>query len=921
MEATQKQIDAVLKYIFDPSESNAKRLKRCKVNKEELDKFIQTRKILKLVQQLKQEGGNPLRSLLRRRNQVYAFYPSTTAEPENSRPTETPDTTQVVQLTEAKIKTYQRRLIKYLNPTTGCGIMRRDPTTTIVNLIAKLNGNLNFVYNKQFTPLKLAIRSGCESSKIEIVETLLKNGANPNYPEDPIFYTALDIAIQEGNLIIVTLLLNHGAYINGNDNVNSTYYNKPLHVAVQKGNIEILKALLDREGINVNITGGKEYTALHLALMKPKPNIDIINILIRKGADITITSHFNGTTLSPLSLALYKSPEILNALLNTEQQVDISHSNLRDNTGNTLLHVLVLKDKSEYILELLRKRNITIDINAANNNGDTPLHLAVSKDNKELIVVLISAGANINAANNNGYTPLHLAVSKDNKELIVVFISAGANINAANKNGDTPLHLALKGYTSDEINMNIVKALLAAEGIDVNKPNKNGDTPLHFATYHTDYESVKALLTAGANVNVANNYNNETPLHLVFSKTHPSSENNDVTILKIIRALLNKGANVNARSINGQTPVHLALMMEHLTGKIIEGLLKPEYNPDVNIQDEEGLSPLYFACINGNTDLMQKLLDHGANVNAINNAGNAPIHLAASKSAKILETLLATEGIDVNKANIYGETPLHIAVIHDKFQNVKALLLLANANVNVQDIYGNTPLHIAFHNKENLNSNIVRALIKKGADINKPNKKNVTPNMLYNSYPSIEEYHSLSKYFVKDKICDLKTIDQFTSCTCPICFDDFNINVNKLEDPNIKNNNISYHENIKGDVIHAFHKSCLDKAFANKKECPLCKESLTRYPKDPNQNAHSVLDCYFPENINIYDKTEAKAKAKSEPEPTPFPEFKRKNCEIEPVQRISNLSLSPYKRTSNRRSTKSEYGSHIQNFDFSSVSP
>ncbi|WP_065095071.1 ankyrin repeat domain-containing protein [Wolbachia endosymbiont (group A) of Nomada ferruginata] len=125
------------------------------------------------------------------------------------------------------------------------------------------------------------------------------------------------------------------------------------------------------------------------------------------------------------------------------------------------------------------------------------------------------------------------------------------------------MHLAVK---KDNIDINVLNALLGAEGINVNVKDEFGEwTPLHWAVSKNRIDKVKALLGAeGIDVNIEGKHGKKTPLHLA------AQDNNQEIVEDLIRA----GADVNKKDKNGDTPFDLA------TDDKIKTLLQPAEKSD-----------------------------------------------------------------------------------------------------------------------------------------------------------------------------------------------------------------------------------------------------------------------------------------------------------------------------------------------------
>jgi ankyrin repeat protein len=157
--------------------------------------------------------------------------------------------------------------------------------------------------------------------------------------------------------------------------------------------------------------------------------------------------------------------------------------------------------------------------------GTTPLHLA---RNGYVAELLLSKGADINAKDNSSQTPLHTAAGYGRKSVVEFLLSKGADVNAKCRGDITPLHEAASTPYS---NTETVEALLA-KGADVNARTIDGNTPLHQAARLLDYYGDYSIMQGN------------TPLHKF---------NRDV-----LELLLAKGADVNAKNLEGTTPLHTA---------------------------------------------------------------------------------------------------------------------------------------------------------------------------------------------------------------------------------------------------------------------------------------------------------------------------------------------------------------------------
>ena len=158
---------------------------------------------------------------------------------------------------------------------------------------------------------------------------------------------------------------------------------------------------------------------------------------------------------------------------------------------------------------------------AEDAQGRNPLHYLSpslnmygvdSQDVLRVTQILLEQGVDVNALDEKHETPLHVASSIGHLENIRVLLDHGAKADAENVDGQIPLHLVSRD--ANEENADVTRLLLRL-GTDVNtRDSKEQATPLHFASFRGHFEIALALLDNGADVN-ARNADGQTPLHRV----------------------------------------------------------------------------------------------------------------------------------------------------------------------------------------------------------------------------------------------------------------------------------------------------------------------------------------------------------------------------------------------------------------------
>jgi ankyrin repeat protein len=316
------------------------------------------------------------------------------------------------------------------------------------------------------------------------------------------------------------------------------------------------------------------------------------------------------------------------------------------------------------------------------------------------------------------FTLVELCASDDaTPEAIQEFLDLQVDLNTKDKDENTPLLLCVKRG-------DIVSAkLLIENGGDVDARNKDGLAALYYARKGKQKELEGVLIRAGAKEHLLWIFVDGRTMFEAArdSKTTPNQ------FSRHIDAIRKAGADVNAKNIDGKTPLHQAAYFNK-NPEVITTLI--EAGADVNAKNVVGATPLHAAAlINRNPEVLRVLIEAGADVNAKKAVGETPLHTAAAYGINNPETLtfLIQAGADVNAKDYFGKTPLHAAAKWKWNANPEAITLLikAGADLNAKDVNNWTPLHDAA--ASNTNPKVITLLIKAGADVNAKDKDGWTP--------------------------------------------------------------------------------------------------------------------------------------------------------------------------------------------------
>ena len=117
----------------------------------------------------------------------------------------------------------------------------------------------------------------------------------------------------------------------------------------------------------------------------------------------------------------------------------------------------------------------------------------------------------------------------------------------------------------------------------------------------------------------------------------------------------------------GKTFVSLDLFYSH-DPRIVQRAL--DAGADVNMKDEDGHTPLHWACTYGNEEICRLLLEHGADPNARDDNGRTPLHWACLYNHTAIVRLLIEHGADAGARDDQGETPFDVALRKIVFQTI-----------------------------------------------------------------------------------------------------------------------------------------------------------------------------------------------------------------------------------------------------------
>ncbi|KAJ5066859.1 cyclin-dependent kinase inhibitor 2c-related [Anaeramoeba ignava] len=306
---------------------------------------------------------------------------------------------------------------------------------------------------------------------------------------------------------------------------------------------------------------------------------------------------------------------------------------------------------------------------------------------------------------------LQICFQQGTLDQIQKLVLKGASVNCKGNYAQTPLHFCI----ATQKNIEIISYLISS-GAKINAVNDFGKNPLHLACEkYPQFEILKLLLENGADPKIVDKSSKLPVFHLFNQKSN----------LDLIKLFI--GPNFPIDQIIFQTKTSLIAACQNQADlDVIEFLL--EKGANVNFIDDTKKTPLHHLCCSNPNDLSAKihlLFKYHPNLNLKDKSGKTPLHYLCSNSQFSLIKFLVENGADVNIQDSNFLSPIFYLSFKKSSIDIFNFLIDHRASIYYTARKGNQLIHQVCKKKPSLE--MLQILIKKGTNVNSQTYRSKTP--------------------------------------------------------------------------------------------------------------------------------------------------------------------------------------------------
>ncbi|KAM3589297.1 hypothetical protein VKS41_000165 [Umbelopsis sp. WA50703] len=488
---------------------------------------------------------------------------------------------------------------------------------------------------------KLDSNSMVKSDRIDIFGFLLQHPSLELNTRDSLGRTAMHYAASVGAFTCTSQLLDRGAELNELDNDQ----NIPVNVALMYNYVDYA-VMISQRGANLRsdiyLADGTSKSIFEYSLSKDYINLGYFVVEKKASPQKYVYDALKTGKFHIASLLLNSASDSILRSLNDDKQTffhlicafkPFDHA-IYEEYGNEFFDLLI---------------HFGTDFNTLDSYGRSPLHWACKFNHTNLVKRLLSLkGISLNIKDNEGKSEMWYAVKAQNTQIIKLLINHGVTINNEPQEIPSVILIATK-----KGNLDMIKLLIRHGASLQDDDGKIGPNAVMQAVADQNLEILKALLEAGASSSTPSVFKEKVGDKVLLTTIEPLLVACIKESDRIFELLLDHNASVNVLApadfepLKGRSPLMYSLykrnfnrvkmlfkhnadvnqvnplMLRSTFYSFLLDQLDPHWlefmwnqRPDVNIIDEiTGQTPLEFAIRYSDQKLLERLLEHGANIN------------------------------------------------------------------------------------------------------------------------------------------------------------------------------------------------------------------------------------------------------------------------------------------------------------------
>lgn len=373
---------------------------------------------------------------------------------------------------------------------TNLSRLNRDGLTPLA--VAAQAGHASILDVLVDTGLELDLHSGtfppayvaAEAGHVEVVQSLARAGVNMSLAQVK-GWTAASVAALRGHAAVVSELGRAGVNLRCYTQSEEGGFADPAWLAALNNHASVVDTLAEHIDLDAVTHPQNGWTPAHLAV--EKGYIDIIRALARHNVDL---NRATTDSFTPLHRAAYiGNVEVVRVLLDCGVALD-----KRTYDGATAVFVAA-QHKHPDIIKVLAERGADLDL--TKYDGATPVSVAAQSGHEDVIQILASYGADLESLTDGTYAPIHLAAYYGHAVVVDTIADAGGNLDKQTPEGWTPAHIAAQRGHGDFI------MALFQRGANINRQSHGGTTVANLASQFGHSHVLDRLAEAGVNIHGA----------------------------------------------------------------------------------------------------------------------------------------------------------------------------------------------------------------------------------------------------------------------------------------------------------------------------------------------------------------------------------------------------------------------------------